>query len=56
MNQDNIGANVFGNMWAQDWNSLYDLVAPFPDKVSPDPGPGMEAQDWSVDDLIHTSD
>ncbi|XP_031558944.1 angiotensin-converting enzyme-like [Actinia tenebrosa] len=26
-----IGAHLLGNMWAQDWSAIYDLVQPFPD-------------------------
>lgn len=27
---------LLGNMWAQSWNNLYDMVVPFPDKPSLD--------------------
>ncbi|KAL3836682.1 hypothetical protein ACJMK2_022104 [Sinanodonta woodiana] len=27
-----IPAHILGNMWAQEWTNIYDLVAPYPDK------------------------
>ncbi|KAL3837175.1 hypothetical protein ACJMK2_022550 [Sinanodonta woodiana] len=29
-----IPAHILGNMWAQQWNNIYDLVAPYPEKES----------------------
>merc|ERR1719341_2139418 len=28
---DPIPAHILGNMWAQSWENIYDLVAPYPD-------------------------
>ncbi|KAK3605974.1 hypothetical protein CHS0354_019652 [Potamilus streckersoni] len=31
-----IPAHILGNMWAQDWTNIYDLVAPYPEKRTVD--------------------
>ena len=36
-----IPAHLMGNMWAQDWLSIYDLVEPYSGKVRPDATPGI---------------
>lgn len=33
--QGPIPAHLFGNMWAQDWAGLYDIVEPYSGKVRP---------------------
>lgn len=48
-------AHFFGNMWAQDWSSIYPLVTPFPDAGErPDATPAL--QDKSVDWMFKTAD
>ena len=32
---DPIPAHLSGNMWAQSWENIYDLVAPYPDAPNP---------------------
>ena len=32
---DPIPAHLSGNMWAQSWENIYDLVAPFPEEPNP---------------------
>ena len=39
-----IPAHLLGNMWAQDWNNIYDLLEPYGGKVRPDATPGMIEQ------------
>ncbi|KAL7642767.1 UNVERIFIED_CONTAM: hypothetical protein RMT77_006055 [Armadillidium vulgare] len=33
---DLIPAHILGNMWAQSWENIYDIVAPYPDVTLPD--------------------
>ena len=33
-----------GNMWAQQWGNIYDLVEPFPNKAGVDATPAMIEQ------------
>jgi peptidyl-dipeptidase A len=39
-------AHVLGNMWAQSWEHVYDLVEPYPGKQSPDVTPALEKQKY----------
>lgn len=42
-----IPAHILGNMWAQSWGNLYDLVEPFPYAgATPDATPAL--QDLSI--------
>lgn len=36
--------NISGNMWAQEWNNIYDIVMPYKGKVSVDITPQLRAQ------------
>jgi len=36
-----IPGHLLGNMWAQDWTNIYDLVAPHPDSSRPDATQGL---------------
>ena len=36
---DPIPAHILGNMWAQSWEDIYDMVVPFPD------APGFDVTD-----------
>ncbi len=38
-----IPAQLLGNMWAQEWGNVYDLVAPYPHEPSVDIGPKLVA-------------
>lgn len=43
-----IEAHLLGNMWAQDWSEIYDIVTPFP-KVSPlDVTPNLKKQNYTA--------
>lgn len=35
---------VLGNVWAQEWASVYNLTVPYPNKASVDVTPAMVAQ------------
>lgn len=42
-----IGAHLLGNMWAQEWSSIYDLVQPFPDIAPLDVTPNLIKQHYT---------
>ncbi|XP_033109443.1 angiotensin-converting enzyme-like [Anneissia japonica] len=48
-----IPAHLLGNMWAQQWDNIYDIVRPFPDLESVDITPTMREQDYTVLQMFH---
>lgn len=45
-----------GNMWAQDWANLYDLLEPYPNKPSQDVTQFMKAQRYTPLKMFQLSD
>ncbi|KAK3605972.1 hypothetical protein CHS0354_019650 [Potamilus streckersoni] len=43
-----IPAHILGNMWAQDWTNIYDLVAPYPDKRTVDITKALIDQNYTI--------
>jgi peptidyl-dipeptidase A len=43
-----IPAELLGNMWAQEWNNIADLVTPYPREPSLDVGKALEAGRWDA--------
>jgi peptidyl-dipeptidase A len=43
-----IPSHLLGNMWAQDWSNVYDLVVPFPDESSVDVGKKLRSEHWDA--------
>lgn len=43
-----IPAHLLGNMWAQQWNNVYDIVAPYPEAESVDVTPELQAQGYDA--------
>jgi peptidyl-dipeptidase A len=43
-----IPSELLGNMWAQEWNNIYDLVAPYPGEASLDVTAKLKAQRWDA--------
>lgn len=43
-----IPAHLLGNMWAQDWGNVYDLVAPYPNEPSLDVTKKLEEGNWDA--------
>ncbi|XP_054751271.2 angiotensin-converting enzyme-like [Lytechinus pictus] len=43
-----IPAHLLGNMWAQQWNNIYDIVEPFPNKGTIDVTDKMKEEGWTV--------
>ena len=48
--------DLTGNMWAQDWSNIYDIVKPFPEVEEPDYDQVMKDQGYTVDDLFDTAE
>jgi peptidyl-dipeptidase A len=47
-----IPAELLGNMWAQEWNNIYDLVAPYPHEPSLDVGKKLVSQRWDARKMV----
>ncbi len=47
-----IPAHLLGNMWAQEWSNLYDLVEPFPGKGLPDLTRQLEKKKYDEKKLV----
>ncbi|XP_072173958.1 angiotensin-converting enzyme-like protein Ace3 [Diadema setosum] len=50
--QGPIPAHLLGNMWAQEWNNIYDLVEPYPDHGTADVTVKMKELQWTVHDMF----
>ncbi|XP_062988088.1 angiotensin-converting enzyme [Elgaria multicarinata webbii] len=51
-----IPAHLLGNMWAQQWNNIYDMLIPFPNKQSLDVTNTMKEQKWNVTHMFRTAE
>ncbi|NXP26793.1 ACE enzyme, partial [Scytalopus superciliaris] len=51
-----IPAHLLGNMWAQSWSNIFDLVIPFPDATKVDATPAMKKQGWTAKRMFEESD
>ena len=51
-----IPANVLGNMWAQEWNNIAELVRPFPQASKVDVDAALKQQKYSVLDMFKIYD
>ncbi|XP_075631437.1 angiotensin-converting enzyme [Balearica regulorum gibbericeps] len=51
-----IPAHLLGNMWAQSWSNIFDLVIPFPDATKVDATPAMKQQGWTPKKMFEESD
>lgn len=47
-----IPAHVFGNMWSQQWNNIYDIAKPFQDVEEVDVSEEMVAQKYDVEHMF----
>ncbi|CAH1241848.1 ACE [Branchiostoma lanceolatum] len=53
---DPIPAHLFGNMWSQQWNNIYDLVEPFSGKQRIDVTSAMVAKGWDAMRMFNESE
>ncbi|KAM7381883.1 hypothetical protein PAMA_012642 [Pampus argenteus] len=51
-----IPAHLLGNMWAQTWSGIMDLVMPYPDATQVDATPAMVAKNWNATVMFQESD
>ncbi|XP_055957045.1 angiotensin-converting enzyme [Patella vulgata] len=51
-----IPAHILGNMWAQQWNNIYDIVIPYKNKPSVDVTPELIKQNYTVERMFKTSE
>ncbi|KAL0984278.1 hypothetical protein UPYG_G00139350 [Umbra pygmaea] len=51
-----IPAHLLGNMWAQTWSGIMDLVIPYPDATQVDATPAMIAKGWNAIRMFQESD
>uniref|UniRef100_H3D5P0 Angiotensin-converting enzyme n=1 Tax=Tetraodon nigroviridis TaxID=99883 RepID=H3D5P0_TETNG len=51
-----IPAHLLGNMWAQTWSGIMDLVIPYPDATQVDATPAMVEQNWNATRMFQESD
>ncbi|XP_077108784.1 angiotensin-converting enzyme isoform X2 [Ranitomeya variabilis] len=51
-----IPAHLLGNMWAQSWSNIYDLLVPYPNAAQVDATPAMIAQKWTAKRMFEESD
>uniref|UniRef100_A0A2K6G9P4 Angiotensin-converting enzyme n=1 Tax=Propithecus coquereli TaxID=379532 RepID=A0A2K6G9P4_PROCO len=51
-----IPAHLLGNMWAQTWSNIYDLVVPFPSAPSLDATEAMIKQGWTPRRMFEEAD
>jgi peptidyl-dipeptidase A len=47
-----IPAQLLGNMWAQEWNNVYDLVAPFPAEPPLDVDKKLKGDRWDATKMV----
>jgi peptidyl-dipeptidase A len=47
-----IPAELLGNMWAQEWNNIFDLVTPYPHDAMPDVTLALKAQRWDAQRMV----
>lgn len=48
-----IPAELLGNMWAQEWNNIFDLVVPYPREAPPDVTRALQARHWDALKMVH---
>lgn len=51
-----IEAHLLGNMWAQDWSDIYDIVTPFPDVEPIDVTPNLKKQGYTAKKMFELAE
>ncbi|XP_045155513.1 angiotensin-converting enzyme [Echinops telfairi] len=51
-----IPAHLLGDMWAQSWENIYDMVVPFPDKPNLDVTSTMEQKGWNATTMFQVAE
>ncbi len=51
-----IPAHLLGNMWAQQWGEIFDLVQPYPGVADLDVDAALVSQEWSAEKMVRTAE
>ncbi len=51
-----VPAHLFGNMWAQRWNNIYDLLEPYPGVSNLDVTASLEKQDYDAERMVRSAE
>jgi len=51
-----IPAHLLGNMWAQQWSNIYDLVEPYPGVLALDVTSSIESMGWSAVEMTEVAE
>jgi peptidyl-dipeptidase A len=51
-----IPAHLLGNMWAQQWSNIYDLVEPYPGVLAMDVTANIESMGWSAVEMTEVAE
>jgi peptidyl-dipeptidase A len=51
-----IPSELLGNMWAQEWNNIYDLVSPYPKQPAVDVTAVLRDQHWDARKMVKTAE
>jgi peptidyl-dipeptidase A len=51
-----IPAELLGNMWAQEWNNIFDLVVPYPREAPADVTRALQAQHWDAQKMVRQAE
>lgn len=51
-----IPAHLLGNMWAQDWANLYDLLEPYSGVAEMDLDKALEEQDYTPEEMVRSAE
>ncbi|XP_043859649.1 angiotensin-converting enzyme-like [Dromiciops gliroides] len=54
--QGPIPAHLLGNMWAQSWGNIYDMMVPFPDKPNLDVTNTMVQKGWNATHMFRVAE
>nr|XP_056719617.1 angiotensin-converting enzyme [Euleptes europaea] len=54
--QGPIPAHLLGNMWAQQWNNIYDMMIPFPNKPNLDVTDTMKQKNWNATHMFRVAE
>ena len=51
-----VPAHLLGNMWAQKWNNIANILTPYPANPTPDVSESMVKQGWTVKTMFEKAD
>lgn len=48
--------HLIGNMWAQEWNNIFDIVQPYPEVKEPDMNKAMKEKGYNVGNMFRKAE